>query len=296
MPTVGLDGCQEELGSPAVPDALGRALAEHLGQAPDGYVLAERYWLALAGQLRARLGMPVLVCEVEMPIAEQLARQRGASALSRWRALTCWSRSRLTRIVWRRCGSMRSGGTSRRREHPAASAAVGWAQRQDRPRSGGAGGMVAAGVAAVELQDRECAARGACGRSGVAVRVAAAQRNAIPHRLPRCGRHPVQPPRRGRHAPALVAPAGARPAGTRRRRRGLCELGRRGLDRLAMRLDGYPDVDLRPLAGSVLGKPHGFGVERVDDGWRAIATCGTFSVEVEGSGEPPPRLDLDDRH
>jgi hypothetical protein len=41
------------------------------------------------------------------------------------------------------------------------------------------------------------------------------------------------------------------------------------------------------------GGAHGFGLELTDEGWRAIAVCGTFTVDVQGVGEPPARLDLD---
>jgi hypothetical protein len=55
---------------------------------------------------------------------------------------------------------------------------------------------------------------------------------------------------------------------------------------------GHEHVEFRPIAGSILGQPHGFGVEITDDGWRAVAMCGTFTVEVKGPQEPPARLDL----
>jgi hypothetical protein len=78
-PDVDRDGYQEELGMPEVPREIGQALCDHIAQDEDGYVLIETFWLALAGQLHSRLGIPVLVCEIEMPIAEQLERQLAAA-------------------------------------------------------------------------------------------------------------------------------------------------------------------------------------------------------------------------
>jgi hypothetical protein len=49
----------------------------------------------------------------------------------------------------------------------------------------------------------------------------------------------------------------------------------------------------RSLPGSILGHPHAFGVTVAGREWTAVAACGAFWVEVTGTGEPPPRLDLD---
>jgi len=49
----------------------------------------------------------------------------------------------------------------------------------------------------------------------------------------------------------------------------------------------------RPIAGSVLGHRHGFELAAQDGVWAAVATCGAFAVVVEGTGEPPDRLDLE---
>jgi hypothetical protein len=56
---------------------------------------------------------------------------------------------------------------------------------------------------------------------------------------------------------------------------------------------GLEDTAFRPLPGTVLGRPHGFGIELRHDGWRAVAVCGSFTVEIEAAGEPPARLDLE---
>lgn len=77
------DGYQEELGMPEVEDdpdvfELCEALNERIESDDDGYVLIEAYWLALAGHLHRLLGIPVLAHDVEMPIGEQLRRQRAA--------------------------------------------------------------------------------------------------------------------------------------------------------------------------------------------------------------------------
>jgi hypothetical protein len=52
-------------------------------------------------------------------------------------------------------------------------------------------------------------------------------------------------------------------------------------------------VPARPLAGSVLGRRHGFELAAQGGVWAAVATCGAFAVTVEGRGEPPKRLDLE---
>ncbi len=79
-PDVDRDGEQRELGMPEVhrdPEvfALCEALNEHILHDDDGYVVIEVYWLALANRMHTLLGIPVLACEIEMPIAEQLRRQ-----------------------------------------------------------------------------------------------------------------------------------------------------------------------------------------------------------------------------
>jgi hypothetical protein len=81
---VGRDGEQRELGEPAFDpgsEAVAKceALNDALCAADDGWVRIEDYWLALASELQARLRVPVLVDEIEMPIAEQLRRQQHAA-------------------------------------------------------------------------------------------------------------------------------------------------------------------------------------------------------------------------
>jgi hypothetical protein len=51
-------------------------------------------------------------------------------------------------------------------------------------------------------------------------------------------------------------------------------------------------VPARPIAGSVLGRRHGFELAVLDGVWTATATCGAFAATVDGRGEPPERLDL----
>lgn len=84
-PEVDRDGRQRELGMPLVEHdpsmfELCQALNEHIEHDDDGYVLLEAYWLRLADRLHALLGIPVLACEIEIPIAEQLRRQHGTLA------------------------------------------------------------------------------------------------------------------------------------------------------------------------------------------------------------------------
>ena len=52
-------------------------------------------------------------------------------------------------------------------------------------------------------------------------------------------------------------------------------------------------VPARPIAGSVLGRRHGFELAAQDGVWTATATCGAFAITVGGRGDPPERLDLD---
>src|SRR3954470_14237543 len=46
-------------------------------------------------------------------------------------------------------------------------------------------------------------------------------------------------------------------------------------------------VPVRPIAGSVLGRRHGFELASRAGVWAAVATCGSFAVTVEGRGGPP---------
>ena len=78
---VGKHGDQRELGNPDFDPASEAgakcvALNDALEAADDGWVLIEDYWLALAARMHASLGVPVLVDEIETPVAEQLRRQQ----------------------------------------------------------------------------------------------------------------------------------------------------------------------------------------------------------------------------
>jgi hypothetical protein len=55
-------------------------------------------------------------------------------------------------------------------------------------------------------------------------------------------------------------------------------------------------VAVRPIAGTVLGHRHGFELAAQDRVWAAVAECGSFSVTVQGNGDPPERLDLELLH
>jgi hypothetical protein len=68
---VGPDGDQEELGAPEICDFALLAQAERLGEEDA----LEVYWLALAARVHELLGIPVLVHELDVPIAEQYRRQ-----------------------------------------------------------------------------------------------------------------------------------------------------------------------------------------------------------------------------
>jgi hypothetical protein len=49
----------------------------------------------------------------------------------------------------------------------------------------------------------------------------------------------------------------------------------------------------RPIPGTILGVCHGFGLEDLGaDNWRAVAVCASFTVSVQGLGNPPQRLEL----
>lgn len=57
---------------------------------------------------------------------------------------------------------------------------------------------------------------------------------------------------------------------------------------------GVPDPGLatQPIVGSVLGRRHGFALAAHHGVWAAVANCGSWGVTVTGTGEPPSRLDL----
>jgi hypothetical protein len=53
------------------------------------------------------------------------------------------------------------------------------------------------------------------------------------------------------------------------------------------------DTVFRPIPGTILGNPHGFGLENLRDGrWRAVAVCASFTIDIQAGGDPPERLDL----
>jgi hypothetical protein len=299
-PDVDRDGEQRELGMPEVDRdppvfELCETLNEHIMRDDDGHVLIEAYWLALANRLHALLGMPVLACEIEMPIAEQLRRQlatpMSADPLTGLDvAVSLPIDEQRIAAVWREELSL--WGAAR---VPGEPWPVGWnTQLGSDPEV--RAGWLPPGAVAASVCDRAGAWHEARTGGGVWL-CALPQRSGqndppVAYRdvegtefrlevevdgLP--GLWPVQ---------AGVAP----------------RLSQRSSDVLGYHGGGWwvfieghggheQDTDFRPLPGTVLGRPHGFGLELRHGRWRAVAVCGAFTVDIQGDGEPPARLDLE---
>ncbi|MBE2320776.1 hypothetical protein DVA67_032755 [Solirubrobacter sp. CPCC 204708] len=288
------DGYQEELDSPYAPPKVGQALCDYVAQAPDGYVVMERFWLALARRLHLRLRVPVLVCDVDVPIAEQLARQQNLSPADPLTGLDVAVSQRIDEhriaVVWAAENEMAYVASSRAPADPTWISLNTELSRDPEVRAG----VLPAGAAGALVQDR----------------------SATWHSAP-IGRNvwlAVLPQRSGQGEPALryldvegapfelTLPFAGVPALWPQQAPGSPKLGLTGPDLVTYRAgdwtvtvtgeSGYTEAVLKPIPGTVLGHVHGFGLKTVDDGWNARAECGNFIVRVEGIGETPARLDL----
>ncbi len=299
-PDVERNGEQRELGMPEVERdravfELCEALNRRIRRDEDGYVLLEAYWLALAERLHVLFGIPVLVCELEMPIAEQLRRQLGTSGppdpLAGLEVMVAWpiDGQRVAAVGRHEFGF---DGSARA---PADALGVGWnTQLGSDPEV--RAGWLPPGALGARLRDR----------AGVWHEARAGGR-VWPCVLPqRAGQ--VDPPVLYRDVegdefpleveveglPALwPAQAGVAPQRTQHGG-GVLGYGAEGWQVFIESHAGFEETEFRSLPGTVLGRPHGFGLELTSNhGWRAVAVCGTFTVDIEADGEPPSRLDLE---
>jgi hypothetical protein len=298
-PDVDRDGRQRELGMPDVDRdppvfELCQALNEHIEHDDDGYVVLETYWLALANRLHELLGIPVLACEIEMPIAEQLRRQLATPApadplagldvavalpidgqriAAVWREdLGLWGSARVPAEPWELGWNTGLGSDPEVRAGVLPPGAVGASVRGragawHEARTGGGAWL--------------CALPQRAGQADPPVVYRDVEGNEFALEVDVDGLPGLWP------AQAGVAP----------------ELTQRGVDVLGYSAGdwqvfveahaGIEDATFGPLPGTVLGRPHGFGVERRGGRWRAVAVCGSFTVDVQSDGEPPSRLDLE---
>jgi hypothetical protein len=298
-PDVDRDGWQRELGMPQVERdplvfELCQALNEHVEHDDDGYVVLDAYWLALANRLHALLGIPVLACEIEMPIAEQLRRQLGTPApVDPLAGLDVLVALRIDEqrvaAVWR--DELSFSGSARA---PADPWELGWnTQLGSDPEV--RAGWLPPGALGASVRDRTGVWHEA--HTGGRVWLCALPQRAGQHDSP-VGYCDVE----GNDFRLEVAVAGlpglwpsqasVAPRLTQRR---TDVLGYEAGDWhvFVEEFSGLEDTAFRPLPGTVLGRPHGFGIELQHDGWRAVAVCGSFTVEIEGTDEPPARLDLE---
>lgn len=299
-PDAGRDGYQRELDAPEVHRdppvlALCETLSAHIERDDDGYVLVEVYWLALAAHLHRLLGIPVLVPGIETPVAEQLRTQLHIpmpdDALSGLDvAVSLPIHHQRVAAVWREPPAI--WGSARA---PADPRSIGWnALLGSDPEV--RGGWLPPGAIAATVRDRGGVWHEA--RTGRGVWLCA-----LPHRS---GQH--DPPVAYRDVegnefeleidvdglPGLWPRQADAPPQLTEHSVDMIGYRAAGWDVFIERFVGFEDVAFRPLAGTLLGRPHGFGLELLTAGhWRAVAVSNSFTVDVQGRGEPPARLDLE---
>jgi hypothetical protein len=297
-PDVDRDGYQRELGAPEVHRnppvlALCEALNGHIERDDDGYVLVEVYWLALAARLHQLLGIPVLVPGIEMPVAEQLQSQLGVpmpgDALSGLDvAVSLPIDGQRVAAVWRDPPTI--WGSARA---PADPRGIAWnTELGSNPEV--RAGWLPPGAVAATVRDRGGVWHEA--RTGRGVWLCAlAQRS---------GQH--DPPVAYRDVegnafeleidvddlPGLWPQQADAPPQLTEHSADMLTYRAEGWDVFVEKFVGFEDTVFRPLPGTLLGRPHGFGLELLNGHWRAIAVCESFTVDVQGRGEPPARLDL----
>ena len=280
-PDADRDGYQRELGAPEVyrdPPvfALCKALNAHFERDDDGYVLVDVYWLALAAHLHRLLGIPVLVPGIETPVAEQLRTQLDVPMpgdplsgldvavslpIDRQRVAAVW---RDPPVIW---GSARA---------PADPREIAWNTELGSTPEVRAG-WLPPGAAEARVRDRDGVWHAA--RTGRGVWLCALPQRSGQHDPPVAYRDidgsefalevkvdglPGLWPRQADAPPQLTE-------------RSDDILGYRadGWDVFVERLVGFEDVPFRSLPGTLLGRPHGFGLELLTaDHWRAVAVCG----------------------
>jgi hypothetical protein len=300
-PDVGRDGYQRELGPPGLDRQspafeLCEALNERIERDDDGYVLVEVYWLALAARLHRLLGIPVLVPEIEMPIAEQLRRQldvpmAGEPLAGFDVAVSLPIDDQRVAAVWREPGAI--WGSARM---PGAAMPV------DRNTELGSdpevrAGWLPPGAVAATVRDRAGVWHEA--RTGRGVWLCALPQSAgqgdppVTYRDVDGTEFRLEIKVEGGLPGLWPRQAGARPQLTEQSAE-MLGYRARGWDVFIEAHTGFEETAFRPLPGTVLGRAHGFGLELHGGGqWRALAVCGSFTVEIQGDGKPPARLDLE---
>lgn len=300
-PPLGIDGdTMTELGMLDAEGPAISALRERL-DGEDGWELQERFYLALAAHVHARIGQPVLVYESAlMAEEEQLARQGGRGAEPAGSPL-----AGLDVIVSLRIDEHRVAAIWRDEEgHVHASGSVG-RDREDWTVSRcidiGSNPVVLAGqlppgaVRPAGL-DGELVTGGGYWLCRTGKRLLRREPEVtsyedvegkpFAHRVPFDGVPDLWPRQAPPHEQAdqdewrihvedwgLFAPAAGEVAQ---------ELG---VDE--------PKVPVRPITGTVLGHRHGFELAAQDGVWAATAECGGFAITMIGRGAPPERLDFD---
>jgi len=298
-PDVDRDGYHRELGMPEIErdprmSELCEALNEHIARDDDGYVLVEVYWLALVARLHRLLGIPVLVPDIEMPIAEQLRRQfdvpMPVDALSGL-DVAVWLPIDDQRVaaVWREPPSIRGSARA-----PAEPRELGWNTLLGTGPEVRAGWLPPGGVAAT-VRDRGGVWHEACTGSGVWLcslpQRAGQDDPPVAYRDVEANEFQLEVEVHG--LPGLWPRQAGAPPQPKEQSADMLGYRADGWDVFVEALVGFEDTAFRPLPGTVLGRAHGFGLELHDHRWRAVAVCGSFTVEIQGDGERPARLDLD---
>lgn len=266
-PDVDRDGDQRMLGMPDLRrdrsmSELCEALNERIGLDERGFVLVEVYWLALAARLDSLLGIPVLVPEVEMPVAEQLRRQRGlpmpGDALAGLEvAVSLPVDDQRIAAVWRIDGSSTRGSA----RAPEESWPLDWNTELGIDPEVRAGWLPPGAIAAA-LRDRDGAWHKA--RTGRGVWLCALPQRAGQHDPPVVYRN-IEGHQFEREIVVDALPglwprqAGTRPQCMEQTAEHL-QYSAGGWDVFVDALDDSENTDFSPLAGTVLGRPHGLGL------------------------------------
>ncbi len=298
-------------------EASGDAAARLLARIEDGeWRLSEAYFLALGRELHRRLGIPVLMTNLDTTEAEQLARQAGAAPADPLAGLDVVVSQRIDEFtvaaVWRGEWGLEGAASVARGD---SALGIGYCSVLGFDPHVVAG-RLPPGAVSVAVRGRGdwhepaihdgawlCVLPERAGQKepkvifrdgdGTEFAVVVDPGAAVPspfHGASVPALWPVQADGR----PHLSSWGG--PSGT------VDQLAFRAGDWEVSILSGspweraaelVPGAPVRSLPGRILGQPHAFEIAAGDETWAAVADCGTFSIMVQGRGAPPARLDLD---
>ena len=297
-PDVDRDGYQMELGSPEVEKnpqiwTLCEQLHSRIEHAEDGYVLIDTYFVALADALHHELGIPVLAPETETPVTEQLQRQLGQTRpdpLADFEVAVSWPiNPHRVAAVWR---SERGFEASARAPFEPIEILLNTEIGRDPEVRAG---WLPPGAVGAAVQDRNGTWHDARASEQVWLCV-------LPQRAGQ-----KEPTASYREAEGTLYEPFTHNAGLPAlwpsQAPGPPELSQSSDEVLAYSADdwylvvlGYAGVEtgsvFRSMPGTILGRPHAFGLQTIGNRWRAVALGASTTIEIEADGRPPKRLDL----